>query len=241
VHSDPDYAWITRLDDAGALQWSIDDDTVYRFKEVFVSSLGRSITRGEGVGTQIVIKQHSAEGDLVSDILGPKNSELGGMAVDASGWIYVSMRVMGEDVFVQKYDPAGTLIWTRLLESKAAVPVTPSTLVLNPARETLGVVCFELGGIPYFAELSTSGEALRPIELAADWVEAADPGGGWLAGLYSSNGGDAVRRYSHDFTLLWEFEAASETISDIAADAIGNVYAAGWDEQGNGVIRKLVP
>ena len=239
-HGNPYQGWILQLDGAGAENWSLDDEPVFGFDAISVAPLGHLLARGVAVGPQVVIKQFSKEGDELAGIQGPKDSEGGGMAVDASGSIYLSMGVMNGDVIVQKYDAANILLWTRPVESNAVDPVVPGKLVLNPVHDSLGVVCTTLNGDRHFAELSTSGEAMRPIEPVPAWAEAADPGGGWLA-TYDAGNGSGVRRYSHDWTLLWEFDGPGETINDVTVDAIGNVYATGWQSPNNGFLRKLVP
>lgn len=239
-HGDPYHGWLTQLDGTGAESWSINDEAVFLFDGIAISPLGHVITRGTAVGPQIVVKQFSSGGAALPGFQGPKDSENGGMVVDASGSIYVSMSVMDQDVIVQKYDSSGTLLWTRPVENNAAEAVVPAKLVLNPVHGSLGVVCTTLNAGRHFAELSTNGDAMRPIEPVDAWVEIADPGGGWLGTNNDGNGG-GMRRYSHDFTLLWKFEAPAETFNDIGVDAIGNVYTTGWQSPDSGFVRRLVP
>lgn len=238
---DPYHAWLWRLDGAGALKWGITDDSVLHFLDIAVSPLGHSIAKGMATGPRIVIKQHSSEGDFMSSIEGPMDSEIGGMAIDASGSIYASMVVGSEDVIVQKYDPAGVLMWTRLVESKAPDAVLVGSLVFNAVHGSLGIVCSTINAEPHFAELSTSGEAMRPIEPVTGWIFTADPSGGWVAVYDNPYGDDAVRRYSHDFTLIWESKTKSETLNDAATDAMGSIYVVGWQSPDKALIRKLVP
>ena len=239
-HGDPYHGWLTQLDGAGAESWSINDEAIFGFDDIAISPLGHVVTRGTVVGPRIMIKQFSTEGAALAGFEGPKDSDTGGMVVDAAGSIYVSMRVMDQDVIVQKYDSSGVLLWTRPVENNADEPVVPGKLVLNPVHGSLGIVCTTLNAGRHFAELSTSGETIRPIEPADAWVEAADPSGGWLA-IDDYGNGTRLRRYTHDFTLLWEYLAMAETNQDIAIDPIGNIYATGWQSPDNGFVRKLVP
>lgn len=134
------------------------------------------------------------------------------VAVDLAGNVFVAgltgsslagqPRVAQQDVFVQKYDAAGTLLWTRQFGTIG--DDRPHDLAIDPFGDVI------VAGI-------VNGTALDGGAL---------PGQANLGGLWDA----FVRKYSASGTVMWTRQfgtTENELVTSVAIDTAGNVVVAG--------------
>jgi hypothetical protein len=186
--------------------------------------------------------------------------QMPGVSADGLGNVYVSGRTTGaigggtntggEDVFVAKYDAAGTHAWTKMLGSTAndrSVGVSADGLGNvfitgwtegNVGGANVGSVDSyvtkynAVGTLLWSKHMGTSsGDGTNGI--SADGVGnvyVTGSTGGSLFGTHAGGGDAFLAKYGTTGDLLWsrQFGASgSDTALAVAADGVGNVYVSG--------------
>jgi hypothetical protein len=181
------------------------------------------------------------------------------IVIDDSGSVYVagntsgtldSANAGGTDLFLTKYDAAGTPLWTRQFgtsgyEAVSALTMASDGSVLLAGFTSGSLVGTNAGDIDAFLGKYSADGALQWINqfgtVAADQGNAVavdSTGNIYVAGTTSGalngpNAGQAdafVRKFLADGTAQWTEQFGSsdtETVRAVAADHSGNVYVAG--------------
>ncbi len=162
------------------------------------------------------LRKYTSDGNEVwTDQFGhERHDEIHGVSVDAGGAVYVSgytdsqfegyTNPGGRDAFVRKYDPDGTVVWTRQFGSQSAAGSQPNDKALD-------------------IELDANGN-----------IYAAGSTTGAFEGQESGGGNDAfVRKMNSTGERLWTRQFGGEdddTADAIAVDGAGTVFVAGNTE-----------
>ena len=163
-----------------------------------------------------------AEGNLLWDFCTESTRRVRGIAVDASGNVYVvgQRPPVAPRASVWKLNPDGTQAWQYDTgESTRAVAVDPSGNVLVAGTAT---------SVKTFWKLNSSGSLLWSM-LAVHRAVASDSEGNiYLAGNWSRTPPyHNTYKYDPDGNLIWGHSTGQQTMLAIAVDADKNVYVAG--------------
>jgi len=216
-----------------------------------------------GSGDAFVRKYDPKGNELWARQFGTAESdEAHALAVDAGGNILVAGYTEGSlsgasaggfDAFVRKYDPKGTVLWTRQFgtaqsdeATSLAVDAGGNILVAgltsgslsgsSAGKEDAFVRKYDPKGNELWTRQFCTAEANGALSLAVDAggnILVAGLTSGSLSGA-SAGGFDAfVRKYDPKGTVLWtrQFGTAEwDTANSLAVDAGGNILVAGYTE-----------
>lgn len=212
--------FLVKYDSSGTKQWTrqLGSATDDEGRAVATDAAGNVYVAGKTYGDfdghpsaggndLFVVKYDSSGAKLWSEQLGsPDKDEAGGMAVDATGNIYLTgwtdgeldgnTNVGDEDIFLVKYDTDGTRQWTSQMGSTG--------------RDSGDDVVLDSTGNLYIAGHTDSG------------LNGNTGAGSWDL---------IVQKYDTAGALQWTRQMGSvddDGARSIAIDAAGNLYAAGW-------------
>jgi hypothetical protein len=206
-------------------------------------------------GTDAFVQKYDASGTLLwtRQYGSSRNDELRSIAVDSLGNILVAGGTSGvlpgqissgnDDVFVQKLNAAGGLLWTRQYGSSnndsakgIAVDASGNVLVGGNAPDPFVQKYDGVGALMWTRQLS--GGLMRAVGVDASGnVVVAGSAFGALPGQTSAGTTDAfVQKYDGAGALMWTRQFGSSAVDSaegIATDASGNVLVTGFT---NGVL-----
>jgi hypothetical protein len=220
-----------------------------------------SIASANAGSADAFVRKYDADGnELWSRQFGNTASEWArGVAVDASGNVLVAGETSGSlaggnaggiDAFVRKYDPNGTVLWTRQFgssghESSRGVAVDASGNVLVAGETSGSLAGGSAGGIDAFVRKydpngtvlwtrqfgSSADDVAHGVAVGASGsVHVAGSTQGSLAGG-GAGGHDAfVRAFDADGSERWtrQFGSGADDLAfAVGADAVGNILVAG--------------
>jgi beta-propeller repeat-containing protein len=252
--------FLRRYDSSGKLLWTREFGSTKsdRASGVAADSDGNAYVAGVTYG---VIGQSSAGGrdafvtkfDAVGNALwtsqfgSSEDEEVGGIAVDGNGNVYVSGSTEGalsrshglSDAFVRKYDAQGNAIWTRQFGSSAddgAVGIAADATgayvpgYINKYLFESDVLVIKLdtaGFMVWKTEFGGTGED-EATEVALDGAGNAYVSG-WIGG-YAKNGDSFLRKYDAAGDLAWSrvFGTSGwDEATSVATDSAGNALIIG--------------
>ena len=260
--------FVRKYDAAGNLVWAREfgsrgsDDSV---GGIAVDASGNVVVAGSSFGTlagqttaggaDAFVQKYDASGTLLwtRQYGSNKNDGVRSIALDSSGNIVVGGGTFGalpgqassgnDDVFVQKFNAAGGLLWTRQYGSSnsdsatgIAVDASGNVLVGGNAPDPFVQKYDGDGALMWTRQLS--GGLMNAVGVDASGnVVVAGSAFGALPGQTSAGNTDAfVQKYDGAGTLMWTRQFGSSAVDSakgIATDASGNVLVTGFT---NGVL-----
>jgi hypothetical protein len=253
--------FVTKYDRKGIKQWSriVGTAGFDSLSGAAIDSGGNIIVAGTTSGsfdtytnagiTDVFVAKHGANGELLwTRQLGTDSRDAAwGIAVDADDNIYVGGNTGGDfdghvntgedDLFLVKYGPDGTKIWSRLFgtgtealaRGLAADPAGNLYFVGVTATATVqrDAFLFKLAGDGSELWYRQHGTATHESDVK---VASDAAGNAYISGVFDTHN-SFVLKYDPDGDLQWSRQLPAlvwvQRLADVAADADGNVYAAG--------------
>lgn len=144
------------------------------------------------------------------------------VAADAAGNVYAASRIN-----LYKYDPAGSLLWSRNYPGINAIAVSPEGYIFAAKGQLLEK--YDSSGNLVWSTMI--GMVVNAGSVALDNAGNVYVGTSWNSSSsfdvfkYDANG-NQLQRYS--FSYPWSQYGADVWVYDIAVDEVGDVYAAGY-------------
>lgn len=266
-------AFLRKYDPSGAVVWSrqfgtSDDEqatsvSVDTSGNIFVSGWTRGSLNNSNAGAEdAFLRKYDLLGnDLWTRQLGTRGNDVAfGVSADAAGNSYITGYTTsslalpnsdGDDMFVAKYDPAGSLAWTRQYSAKSeqigygvAADASGNVYVTGYQGQTnIGAVVdpflikYDSSGNQAWSRLlGNTGRAVsRGVAIDVfGHVNIAGPTSANLGGGPILGGSDAfAAQYDASGNLLWVSQLGStmnENTLGISTDGVGNLYIAGYTE-----------
>ena len=203
-----------------------------------VYACGRATVGGSS--TALLTVKYNSSGTLqwqkVLYVPFDNNAQAYGIAVDASGNVYTTGRILPSSVFqtqIVKYDTSGTLIWQKTLSNSFGS--SGSSVAVDSSGNVYAGGNMTPDGTNYYFQISkfnTSGTLLwqRKLSDGSGTGIAVDSSGNvYVSGYKVSNNNFIVAKYNTSGTIQWQRTlAGSGNATSIAVDSSGNVYASGW-------------
>jgi uncharacterized protein YjiK len=225
--------FVAKYSSSGTLQWvqsaggtsndaatgiAVDaSGNVYITGYFFVTATFGATSKTSAGGSDIFVAKYSSSGTLqwVQSAGGTSSDDANGIAIDASGNVYITGYFYGTatfgatsktsagnaDIFVAKYDPVGTA-WS-WVESAGGTSTDAATGIAVDASGNVYIT-------GYFYSTATFGVSSKTSAGSADIF---------------------IAKYSNSGTLLWVQSVGGTSIDvafGIALDASGNVYITGY-------------
>jgi hypothetical protein len=269
-------AFVNKYSADGALLWSRQFD-VSDFRDIAVDKsdnfyiAGNGILAGPGYGNgEALVAKYVANGALqwMHQIGTPQVENGTGVAVDPLGNVYLSGTTSGNlaaslngysDAFVSKFDPSGSLLWTRqwgisltdegndvAVDSSGNVYVSGSTynFLSDPYPSLIDAFVnkYDTNGNLVWTRLSGQhSESFSygvSVDNSGDIYQTgytATNVGGPNAGGFSGTSDAFVIKYDPSGAVLWKKEwgtTSNEVTTGISADALGGIYISGYTDGG---------
>ncbi|MCG9886032.1 MAG: S8 family serine peptidase [Cyanobacteria bacterium] len=246
-------SWLAKYGSDGALIWHKTvrgrPDTVGNLSDYGISNGSLAIDSNgslylTGVTHGSLESTHKGDGDAwiaryddngnqqwVRQIGTPQRDEARGVAVDSSGFVYITGYTRGNldglsqgdsDAWIAKYDPQGLLIWKRQLGTQAEDVSNGISIDVNGNVYIAGYTR-SLIGDPFIGNPHELGDSrLRWAAAHRDQSE--------LGGVYHGNADAWVAQYDSNGNLKWKRQIGTsqyDAASAVASDRFGNVYITG--------------